>query len=174
MQKLNIGIVGGAGYTGGELVRVLLHHTHVDIKFVHSSSSAGQLVSSVHTDLVGDTDLVFTNSLQDTIDVLFLCLGHGESVKFLASNAIAPTIKIIDLSQDFRLTSTAKQGVRNFVYGLPELNKAAIQSAQNIANPGCFATAIQIGLLPLGAKGLLKDVYTTGYYWFHWCGSRLI
>jgi N-acetyl-gamma-glutamyl-phosphate reductase len=129
---------------------------------VHSSSSAGQLVSSVHTDLVGDTDLVFTNSLQDTIDVLFLCLGHGESVKFLASNAIAPTIKIIDLSQDFRLTSTAKQGDRNFVYGLPELNKAAIQSAHNIANPGCFATAIQLGLLPLAAKGLLKDVYTTG------------
>ena len=162
MQKLNIGIVGGAGYTGGELVRVLLHHTHVDIKFVHSSSSAGQLISSVHTDLVGDTDLVFTNSLQDTIDVLFLCLGHGESVKFLASNTIAPTIKIIDLSQDFRLTSTAKQGDRNFVYGLPELNKAAIQSAHNIANPGCFATAIQLGLLPLAAKGLLKDVYTTG------------
>ena len=162
MQKLNIGIVGGAGYTGGELVRVLLHHPHVDIKFVHSSSSAGQLVSSVHTDLIGDTDLVFTNSLQDTIDVLFLCLGHGESVKFLASNAIAPTIKIIDLSQDFRLTSTSKQGDRNFVYGLPELNKAAIQSAHNIANPGCFATAIQLGLLPLAAKGLLKDVYTTG------------
>ena len=162
MQKLNIGIVGGAGYTGGELVRVLLYHAHVDIKFVHSSSSAGQLVSSVHTDLVGDTNLVFTNCLQDTIDVLFLCLGHGEAVKFLASNAIAPTIKIIDLSQDFRLTSTAKQGVRNFVYGLPELNKAAIQSAQNIANPGCFATAIQLGLLPLGAKGLLKEVYTTG------------
>ncbi|MEY3819463.1 MAG: hypothetical protein RLZZ425_931, partial [Bacteroidota bacterium] len=162
MQKLNIGIVGGAGYTGGELVRVLLHHAHIDIKFVHSSSSAGQLISSVHTDLVGDTDLVFTNSLQDTIDVLFLCLGHGESVKFLASNTIAPTIKIIDLSQDFRLTSTAKQGDRNFVYGLPELNKAAIQSAHNIANPGCFATAIQLGLLPLAAKGLLKDVYTTG------------
>lgn len=162
MQKLNIGIVGGAGYTGGELLRVLLHHTHVDIKFVHSSSSAGQSVSSVHTDLVGDTNLVFTNSLQDTIDVLFLCLGHGEAVKFLASNAIAPKIKIIDLSQDFRLTSTAKQGDRNFVYGLPELNKVAIQKAHNIANPGCFASAIQLGLLPLAAKGLLKDVYTTG------------
>ena len=129
---------------------------------MHSSSSAGQLVSSVHTDLVGDTDLVFSNSLQDTIDVLFLCLGHGEAVKFLASNTIAPTIKIIDLSQDFRLTSSAKQGDRNFVYGLPELNKAAIQSAHNIANPGCFASAIQLGLLPLAAKGLLKDVYTTG------------
>ena len=162
MQKLNIGMVGGAGYTGGELFRVLLHHAHVDIQFVHSSSSAGQLVSLVHTDLVGDTDLVFTNSLQDNIDILFLCLGHGEAAKFLASNAIAPKIKIIDLSQDFRLTSTAKQGERNFIYGLPELNKAAIQSAHNIANPGCFATAIQLGLLPLAAKGLLKDVYTTG------------
>ena len=162
MQKINIGIVGGAGYTGGELLRVLVHHAQVQINFVHSTSSAGQLISSVHTDLVGDTDLVFTNSLQDNIDILFLCLGHGESVKFLASNAIAPTIKIIDLSQDFRLAATSKQGERNFVYGLPELNKAAIQKAQNIANPGCFATAIQLGLLPLGAKGLLKDVYTTG------------
>jgi N-acetyl-gamma-glutamyl-phosphate reductase len=162
MQKLNIGIVGGAGYTGGELLRVLLHHAHVDIKFVHSSSSAGQLVSTVHTDLVGDTNLVFTNSLQDNIDILFLCLGHGEALKFLASNAISPKIKIIDLSQDFRLAASSKQGERNFVYGLPELNKAAIQKAQNIANPGCFATAIQLGLLPLGAKGLLKDVYTTG------------
>jgi N-acetyl-gamma-glutamyl-phosphate reductase len=162
MQKLNIGIVGGAGYTGGELLRVLIRHAQVQINFVHSTSSAGQLVSSVHTDLVGDTDLVFTKSLHDTIDILFLCLGHGEAVKFLASNAIAPTIKIIDLSQDFRLTSKAKQGDRNFVYGLPELNKAAIQSTHNIANPGCFATAIQLGLLPLAAKGLLKDVYTTG------------
>jgi N-acetyl-gamma-glutamyl-phosphate reductase len=162
MQKLNIGIVGGAGYTGGELLRVLLHHSNVEIKFVHSTSSAGQLVSSIHTDLVGDTNLVFTNSLQDTIDVLFLCLGHGEAVKFLTSITIASTIKVIDLSQDFRLTSTAKQENRNFVYGLPELNKAAIQSAQNIANPGCFATAIQLGLLPLAAKGLLKDVFTTG------------
>jgi N-acetyl-gamma-glutamyl-phosphate reductase len=162
MQKLNIGIVGGAGYTGGELVRVLLHHAHVDIKFVHSSSSAGQLVSSVHTDLVGDTDLVFTNSFQENIDLLFLCVGHGESIKFLASNTISPKIKIIDLSQDFRLAANSKQGERNFVYGLPELNKTAIQKAHNIANPGCFATAIQIGFLPLAVKGLLKEVYTTG------------
>jgi len=162
MQKLNIGIVGGAGYTGGELLRVLVRHAQVEICFVHSTSSAGQLVSSVHTDLLGDTNLVFTNNLQDNIDILFLCLGHGEAVKFLASNAISPKIKIIDLSQDFRLAASSKQGERNFIYGLPELNKTAIQSAQNIANPGCFATAIQLGLLPLGAKGLLKDVYTTG------------
>ena len=162
MQKINIGIVGGAGYTGGELLRVLVRHAQVQINFVHSTSSAGQLVSSVHTDLVGDTDLVFTNSLQDNIDILFLCLGHGEAMKFLASNTISPKIKIIDLSQDFRLTSTAKQGDRNFIYGLPELNKATIQTAHNIANPGCFATAIQLGLLPLASKGVLKDVYTTG------------
>ena len=162
MQKLNIGIVGGAGYTGGELLRVLIRHAQVQINFVHSTSSAGQLVSSVHTDLLGDTDLVFTNTLQNNIDILFLCLGHGEALKFLASNTISPKIKIIDLSQDFRLAASSKQGERNFVYGLPELNKAAIQSAQNIANPGCFATAIQLGLLPLGAKGLLKEVYTTG------------
>ena len=162
MQKLNIGIVGGAGYTGGELLRVLVRHAQVQINFVHSTSSAGQLVSSVHTDLLDDTDLVFTNKLQDNIDILFLCIGHGEALKFLASNAISPKIKIIDLSQDFRLAASSKQGERNFVYGLPELNKAAIQSAQNIANPGCFATAIQLGLLPLAAKGLLKDVFTTG------------
>ena len=162
MQKLNIGIVGGAGYTGGELVRVLVRHAQVLINFVHSTSSAGQLVSSVHTDLIGDTNLVFTNKLQDNIDILFLCVGHGEAVKFLASNAIPPKIKIIDLSQDFRLAASSKQGERNFVYGLPELNKVAIQKAQNIANPGCFASAIQLGLLPLAAKGLLKEVYTTG------------
>ena len=162
MQKINIGIVGGAGYTGGELLRVLVRHAQVEICFVHSTSSAGQLISLVHTDLLGDTDLVFTSSLQDNIDILFLCLGHGEAVKFLASNIISPKIKIIDLSQDFRLAASSKQGDRNFVYGLPELNKAAIQKAQNIANPGCFATAIQLGLLPLGAKGLLKEVYTTG------------
>ena len=162
MQKLNIGIVGGAGYTGGELVRVLLHHTHVDIKFVHSNSSAGALVSSVHTDLYGETDLVFSANPIPPIDVLFLCVGHGEATQFLSKYTIHASVKIIDLSQDFRLTSTAKQGERNFVYGLPELNKVAIQSAQNIANPGCFATAIQLGLLPLAAKGLLKDIYTTG------------
>ncbi|MEY4098758.1 MAG: hypothetical protein RL170_1602 [Bacteroidota bacterium] len=162
MQKLNIGIVGGAGYTGGELLRVLIRHAQVQINFVHSTSSAGQLISSVHADLLGDTDLVFTNTLQDNIDILFLCVGHGEALKFLASNTISPKVKIIDLSQDFRLAASSKQGERNFVYGLPELNKVAIQKAQNIANPGCFATAIQLGLLPLAAKGLLKEVYTTG------------
>ena len=162
MQKVNIGIVGGAGYTGGELLRVLLRHPNAHISFVHSTSSAGELVSKVHADLVGDTELKFTNTLDQDIDVLFLCVGHGDASKFLTANEIKASIKIIDLSQDFRLAGSAVIGNRNFVYGLPELQKEAIKSATNIANPGCFATAIQLGLLPLAAKGLLKEVYTTG------------
>ena len=162
MQKINIGIVGGAGYTGGELLRVLLRHPNAHISFVHSTSSAGELVSKVHADLLGDTQLKFTNTLDQNIDVLFLCLGHGDANKFLTANEIKASIKIIDLSQDFRLAGSAAIGDRNFVYGLPELQREAIRSATNIANPGCFATAIQLGLLPLAAKGLLKEVYTTG------------
>mgnify|MGYP003869446881 FL=1 len=162
MQKVNIGIVGGAGYTGGELLRVLLRHPNAHITFVHSTSSAGELVSKVHADLLGDTELKFTNTLDQNIDVLFLCVGHGDANKFLTANEIKASIKIIDLSQDFRLAASATIGDRNFIYGLPELQREAIKSANNIANPGCFATAIQLGLLPLAAKGLLKEVYTTG------------
>lgn len=162
MQKINIGIVGGAGYTGGELLRVLLRHPNAQISFVHSTSNAGELVSKVHTDLEGDTDLKFARDLDQNIDVLFLCLGHGDAKKFLAANEIKSTIKIIDLSQDFRLSNEAPFGDSNFVYGLPELQREKIKAAQYIANPGCFATAIQLGLLPLAAKGLLNDVYTTG------------
>lgn len=162
MQKINIGIVGGAGYTGGELLRVLLRHPNAHISFVHSTSSAGELVSKVHADLLGDTSLKFTNTLDQNIDVLFLCIGHGDANKFLTANEIKASIKIIDLSQDFRLAGSAAIGDRNFVYGLPELQREAIKSATNIANPGCFATAIQLGLLPLAAMGLLKEVYTTG------------
>ncbi len=162
MQKINIGIVGGAGYTGGELLRVLLRHPNAHISFVHSTSSAGELVSKVHADLLGDTSLKFTNTLDQNIDVLYLCVGHGDASKFLTANEIKASIKIIDLSQDFRLAGSAVIGNRNFVYGLPELQREAIKSATNIANPGCFATAIQLGLLPLAAKGLLKEVYTTG------------
>jgi N-acetyl-gamma-glutamyl-phosphate reductase len=112
--------------------------------------------------LLGDTELKFTNTLDQNIDVLFLCVGHGDANKFLTANEIKASIKIIDLSQDFRLAASAKIGDRNFIYGLPELQREAIKSANNIANPGCFATAIQLGLLPLAAKGLLKEVYTTG------------
>ena len=162
MQKINIGIVGGAGYTGGELLRVLLGHPNANIVFVHSTSNAGELVSKVHTDLLGDTDLIFASEINQAIDVLFLCVGHGDAKKFLAANEIKTSIRIIDLSQDFRLAGTASIGERNFVYGLPELQKDKIKSANAIANPGCFATAIQLGLLPLASKDLLKDVYTTG------------
>jgi N-acetyl-gamma-glutamyl-phosphate reductase len=162
MQQINIGIVGGAGYTGGELLRVLLRHPNANIQFVHSTSSAGELVSKVHADLLGDTHLVFTGELSQDIDVLFLCVGHGDAQKFLAANEIKATVKIIDLSQDFRLAAHSSIGERKFIYGLPELQKEAIQTAQNIANPGCFATAIQLGLLPLAQKDILGDVYTTG------------
>jgi len=170
------GIIGGAGYTGGELIRLLINHPFVHISFIHSSSNAGNLVSKVHADLTGDTDLIFTNDLtaltEGTIDVLFLCVGHGDARKFLAANFIATSIRIIDLSQDFRLEQHAcfdgvtinnlQTSERTFIYGLPELNKKEIQTAKNIANPGCFATAIQLGLLPLAKAGVLGDVYTTG------------
>jgi len=159
---IRVGVVGGAGYTGGETIRLLINHPAVNISFIHSTSNAGNNVSKIHADLVGETDLVFTDVLQNDIDVLFLCVGHGDAKKFLAENKIADTIKVIDLSQDFRLQTELSIGNREFVYGLPELNKEKIKSAGNIANPGCFATAIQLGLLPLAKAGVLGDVYTTG------------
>jgi N-acetyl-gamma-glutamyl-phosphate reductase len=163
MKQISAGILGGAGYTGGEMIRLLVNHPHVHISFILSSSNAGNAVSKIHSDLAGDTDLAFTDTLQPDIDVLFLCVGHGDAKKFLAANNIPDTVKIIDLSQDFRLKDRETAGVsREFVYGLPELNKVAISGANNIANPGCFATAIQLGLLPLAKRGILKDVYTTG------------
>ncbi len=161
-SKIKVGIVGGAGYTGGELIRLLINHPQAEIDFIHSSSNAGNPISKIHADLVGETGLLFSATLSDDIDVLFLCVGHGDAAKFLAANPVAEKIKIIDLSQDFRLSSKAVNGKRTFVYGLPELNKEAIRTAKNIANPGCFATAIQLGLLPLAKAGLLSDVYTTG------------
>jgi N-acetyl-gamma-glutamyl-phosphate reductase len=160
--SIKIGIIGGAGYTGGELIRLLIHHPYAAVSFIHSRSNAGKPVHSVHQDLLGDTDLLFTDKLSDDIDVLFLCLGHGESKKFLAENTISENVRIIDLANDFRLKQNSKIGNRHFVYGLPELNRDKIKSAKNIANPGCFATAIQLGLLPLAQAGLLKDIYTTG------------
>ena len=158
--KIKVGIVGGAGYTGGELIRILLNHPAAVISFVHSKSNAGNFLYEVHKDLQGDTDIKFSSSLSQKIDVLFLCVGHGDAVKFLAENKNDATIKIIDLSQDFRLGESMNK--RKFVYGLPELNKAQIRKAKNIANPGCFATAIQLGLLPLAKAGLLKEIHTTG------------
>ncbi len=162
MKQIKAGIIGGAGYTGGEMIRLLINHPDVAVSFIHSSSNAGNKVSKIHTDLTGETTLVFTDTIQQDIDVLFLCVGHGDANKFLAENNINTSIKIIDLSQDFRLEKNAEIAGRLFVYGLPELNKEKIRSAANIANPGCFATAIQLGLLPLAKSGLLGDVYTTG------------
>ena len=161
-SKIKVGIVGGAGYTGGELLRLLLNHPHAEVAFINSGSNAGNPVSKIHADLIGETDLLFTADLSSDIDVLFLCVGHGDAAKFLTANSIDEKIKIIDLSQDFRLLNKATTGNRTFVYGLPELNKEAIRSAKNIANPGCFATAIQLGLLPLAKANLLNEVYTTG------------
>ena len=159
-NKIKIGIVGGAGYTGGELIRVLLNHSAAEIVFVHSKSNAGKPLHAVHQDLLGDTDIKFAAEINNAIDVLFLCIGHGEAYKFLSQNKIDDQIKIIDLSQDFRLGEIINN--RYFVYGLPELNKNKIIAAKNIANPGCFATAVQLGLLPLAKAGLLNDIYTTG------------
>ncbi|MCC6286957.1 MAG: N-acetyl-gamma-glutamyl-phosphate reductase [Chitinophagaceae bacterium] len=165
MQKIKTGIIGGAGYTGGELIRLLINHPSAEITFINSRSNAGKPVADVHQDLLGETQLIFTDDLSGLnggIDVLFLCLGHGESKKFLAENKIADQIKIIDLANDFRLSKQSVTGNRKFVYGLPELNKKEIKKANNIANPGCFATTIQLGLLPLAKAGLLEEVYTTG------------
>ncbi len=162
MKTIQTGIVGGAGYTGGELIRLLLNHPHTNIAFVNSKSNAGKYLYEVHKDLIGETDQKFTSELDNNIDVLFLCVGHGEAKKFLEENEIDEKIKIIDLSQDFRLHRSSVIGHRSFVYGLPELNKDKIKSAHNIANPGCFATAIQLGLLPLAKAGLLNEVYATG------------
>ncbi|MDB5117879.1 MAG: N-acetyl-gamma-glutamyl-phosphate reductase [Mucilaginibacter sp.] len=156
-RGVKAGIIGGAGYTGGEMLRILVNHPDVDIAFVNSTSNAGNYIYEVHTDLFGDTELKFTDELSTDIDVLFLCVGHGDAKKFLDANPIPDSVKIIDLSQDFRLTQNSKLNTKNFIYGLPELNRNAIKSAQNVANPGCFATTIQLGLLPLAAKGLLNS-----------------
>lgn len=166
--KIKAGIVGGAGYTGGEMLRLLLHHPNVDIAFVQSNSQAGKPVYEIHRDLLGDTKLEFSAELQPEVDVLFLCVGHGDAKRFVEANAIPEHIKVIDLSQDFRWNEGTKENAvtaagRTFIYGLPELQREAIQEAQNIANPGCFATAIQLALLPLAAEGLLtEDIHVSG------------
>ena len=165
-MNIKVGIIGGAGYTGGELIRILLNHPHVSLQFVHSKSNAGKLVSSVHHDLIGETDMEFAEDISTKIDVLFLCVGHGAAKTFLAEFGDFLTgINIIDLSQDFRLLNNGQLPSFNsqpFVYGLPELNKKQIKTAKNIANPGCFATAIQLGLLPLAKSKNLRSIHTTG------------
>lgn len=166
MEEIRVGIVGSAGYTGGELLRVLIYHPAVEVVFANSASNAGNKLYAVHNDLFGDTELEFSSDFHSDIDVLFLCVGHGDARKFLEANPIDPKVKIIDLSQDYRLkANTAYQG-KDFVYGLPELNREVIKSAHYIANPGCFATNIQLALLPLASIGKLpKQIHvnaTTG------------
>jgi N-acetyl-gamma-glutamyl-phosphate reductase len=148
---MKIGIIGGAGYTAGELLRILLRHPQVEIAYVHSNSNAHKSIYEVHQDLIGETELHFTDEISQAVDVVFLCVGHGEAVKFLEKHTLGSHIKIIDLSQDHRL------GKLEWVYGLPELNKPAIQQARFIANPGCFATCIELALLPLAKEHLLHD-----------------
>lgn len=151
---INVGIIGGAGYTAGELIRILLNHPQAKITYIHSTSHAGGAVSDVHTDLVGDTDLKFSGDYQfDGLDVIFLCMGHGKSKAFMAENNLPAELKVIDLSNDYRLKADAE----DFVYGLPELNRDKIKKAKYIANPGCFATGIQLSLLPLAAAGVIVD-----------------
>ncbi len=156
---IQVGIAGGAGYTAGELLRILINHPKVEIKTIMSASFAGKKVSQVHQDLIGSS-LQFSKTLDFDIDVLFLCMGHGKSLSFLKENKVPASIKIIDLSHDFRLKNTQSFSDRTFTYGLPETNKLAIAKANNIANPGCFATAIQEALVPLAANNwLTNDVH---------------
>lgn len=154
MTKIKVGVIGGAGYTAGELLRILVNHPNVEVVFVNSSSNAGNPLTDVHSGLVGETDMVFTSELPlNEVEALFLCSAHGDSKKFVESNEIPVGVKIVDLSTDYR----EKRTDHDFVYGLPELNRDEIKNANRIANPGCFATAIQLGLLPLASAGLLTD-----------------
>ena len=149
---IKIGILGAAGYTGGELIRLLVHHPEAEIVFANSESNAGNLVADVHEGLLGDTDLRFTDAMPfDEVDVVFFCFGHGKSEAFLKEHAIPAHVKIIDLAQDFRIAAPT----HDYVYGLPEIHKEQICKCQHLANPGCFATCIQLGLLPLAKAGLL-------------------
>ena len=148
---IKIGILGAAGYTGGELIRILLNHPEAEIVFANSESNAGNLVSDVHEGLIGDTDLCFTDQMPfDKVDVVFFCFGHGKSEAFLKEHTIPDNVKIIDLAQDFRI-----KGNHDYVYGLPEIYRSEIAACKHLANPGCFATCIQEGLLPLAKAGLL-------------------
>ena len=150
---IRIGILGAAGYTGGELIRLLLNHPEAEIVFANSESNAGNPVADVHEGLMGDTDLTFTDQMPfDQVDVVFFCFGHGKSAAFLAQHTIPDNVKIIDLAQDFRIAAPGN----DFVYGLPEINRSRIATAQHVANPGCFATCIQLGLLPAAQMGLLS------------------
>lgn len=150
---VRVGILGAAGYTGGELLRILINHPRVEVVFANSESNAGNRVCDVHEGLLGDTELCFTSEMPfDQVDVLFFCFGHGKSRSFLQEHEVPATVKIVDLAQDFRIA-----GDHDYVYGLPEIHRDAIKSCQHLANPGCFATCIQEGLLPLAKAGLLTN-----------------
>lgn len=157
-RVIQVAIVGGAGYTGGEAIRLLINHPNVNLRWVHSNSNGGNLLSDVHSDLLGDTSMRFTDTLDwGGVDCAFLCVGHGDARKFLEANEIPESVSLIDLSQDFRLTPETFFGGREFIYGLPEQHISAIKGAKNIANPGCFATCIQLGLLPLASQNVVKN-----------------
>lgn len=162
MKKIKVGVIGGAGYTGGEMLRLLENHPAVQLALVHSKSNAGRGLHEVHRDLVNEHSIKFTNELITGADVIFLCNGHTEGKKFLDQNHIEPSVKIISLSQDFRLKTERNFLGRNFIYGMPELNREEIKTADSVANPGCFATAIQLALLPLAKADGLTGIYTTG------------
>lgn len=157
MNKIKASIVGGAGYTAGELLRILINHPKIELTSVYSTSNAGNPVTTVHEDLIGETDLIFSERIDQGADVVFLCLGHGKSRDFLTKNIYSKNTKIIDLSNDFRVKPDHVFQDRTYIYGLPELQKEEIKKAKNIANPGCFATAIQLALLPLAKKSLLSQ-----------------
>ena len=169
--KIKAGIIGGAGYTGGEAVRLLLNHPSVELVFVQSRSQTGKYLHEIHGDLTGETAVKFTNTFNEPVDVLFLCLSHGESKKLLSEHSFPASVRIIDLGNDFRLGD--KVNGREFIYGLPEFQREAIRKATNVANPGCFATTIQLGLLPLAKAGLLKEVHTTGITGSTGAGQKL-
>lgn len=170
-HKIKAGIIGAAGYTGGETIRLLLHHPNIEFLFAQSRSQAGKWIAETHADLIGETTLKFSEGFLPGADVLFLCLGHGESKKWLTENKVDSSTKLIDLGNDFRLGDQV--GNREFVYGLPELQRDKITNANHVANPGCFATAIQLGLLPLAQKKLLSEVHTTGITGSTGAGQKL-
>ena len=165
MKSVKVGILGAAGYTGGELIRVLLNHPEAEIVFANSESNAGNIVSDVHEGLIGDTDLKFTDEMPfDKVDVVFFCFGHGKSEAFLKEHKIPENVKIIDLAQDFRVKSEELRVKNyNFIYGLPETHKSMIKGCQHLANPGCFATCIQLAMLPALKAGIISgDIHVNG------------